>query len=259
MHPMVNTAVNAARQAGKLILRAYDDKNRLNIDAKGLNDYVTQIDKAAEFTIIKILSEAYPDHSILAEESGQQLRKNPNYQWIIDPLDGTLNFINNFGHFCISIALKVNNIIEHGVIYDPIRNEMFTASRGSGANVDSKRIRVNKGTELAGSFLATGFPVRQPDLLESYLPSFNNILKQASDVRIAGSAALNLAYVAAGRLDGYFEPNLNAWDIAAGSLMVLEAGGYVGDYNGGEDYLNSGNIIAGNMKIYKYLLQELKR
>lgn len=257
MHPMVNTAINAARQAGTIIMRAYDDKNRLTIASKGLNDYVTQVDKAAENIIIKVLQEAYPEHSIIAEESGEYMKNNSKYTWIIDPLDGTLNFINGFGHFCVSIGLMVNNSIEHGVIYDPIRNELFTASKGCGASVDSKRIRVNKASSINNAFLATGFPVRQPEQLDSYLKTFTPILKQSADIRIAGSAALSLAYVAAGRLDGYFESGLKSWDLAAGSLMVLEAGGYVGDYAGGENYLTTGNIIAGNMKIYKNLLQHI--
>lgn len=257
MHPMINTAVRAAREAGKIILRAYDDKNRLTIDTKGLNDYVTQVDKAAERAIIKILQEAYPDHSILAEESGSHEIRNSKHQWIIDPLDGTLNFIHGFGHFCVSIALKINNVVEHGVIYDPIRNELFTATRGSGASLDSHRIRVNKKTSIEGCFLATGYSVRKPEQLDQNIKIFSSIIKQASDIRVAGSAALDLAYVAAGRLDGYYESDLQPWDLAAGSLLVTEAGGYVGDFNGGEDYLASGEIIAGNMKIYKNLLQEI--
>ncbi|MBP9721752.1 MAG: inositol monophosphatase [Gammaproteobacteria bacterium] len=262
MHAMVNTAVKAARLAGTIILRAYDDKNRLNITSKGINDYVTQVDKAAEQAIIKILQEAYPDHSILAEESGKHTpshKTTSTHQWIIDPLDGTLNFINNFGHFCVSIALKVNDTVEHSVIYDPIRNELFTASKGSGATLDSRRIRVNKKEHIQDSFLGTGYSVRNPENLDKNLKIFNSILKKVSDVRVTGSAALDLAYVAAGRLDAFYESDLMPWDLAAGSLLVLEAGGYVGDYSGGESYLNKGEVIAGNIKIYKNLLQEINK
>ncbi len=255
---MLNTAVTAARKAGNYIMRAYDDKKRLEITSKGLHDFVTQVDHTAEELIIETLLTAYPKHDIIAEESGSNLKNKSEYQWIIDPLDGTLNFINGFPHFCISIALRVNNVIEHGVIYDPVRNELFTASRGCGASLDNRRMRVNKNNSIENSFLATGFPTRYPEQLDSYIKSFNSILRKTSDIRRAGSAALDLAYVAAGRLDGYWESGLKIWDVAAGSLMILEAGGYVGDFNGGEDYLNSGSIIGGNMKLYKSILQEIK-
>lgn len=259
MHAMLNTAVSAARKAGDFIMRAFDDKKILNISPKGRHDYVTQIDSKAEEIIIKTLKEAYPKHDIIAEESGNDLKNRSKFQWIIDPLDGTLNYINGFPHFCISIALKIDGQVEHGVIYDPSRNELFTASRGRGASLDSKRIRVNNNKTLDGSFIGTGFPVRTPEAIDSYTKVFNSILKQTSDIRRAGSAALDLAYVAAGRLDGFWESGLKIWDLAAGCLMVSEAGGYVGDFEGGENHLESGNVIAGNMKIYKSILQEVKR
>lgn len=256
-HPLVNTAVTAARKAGDIIMRAYDNRHQIEVSQKGLNDYVTKVDKYAEEVIIDTIHKSYPDHSILAEESGEKLKKDSIHQWIIDPLDGTLNFINGFPHFCVSIAIKVNNTVQHGVIYDPVRNELFTASKGSGASLDSRRMRVNKASELEGSFLATGFPCREPEKFDSFIKSFDSILRKTCDIRRAGSAALDLAYVAAGRLDGYWESGLKPWDTAAGSLMILEAGGYVGDYDGGENYLSSGEIIGANMKLYKQILKEL--
>lgn len=286
MHPMINIATKAARAAGTIIMRAYDDKKLLKVSSKGRYDYVSQIDKAAEDVIIDTILSAYPNHSILTEESGfvdnknhqvksnnkfysnksnhntnNNIRNSDNnqYQWIIDPLDGTLNFINGFPHFAISIALKVNNKIEHAVIYDPLRNELFTASRGSGANLDNKKIRVNQIKEIDGSFLGTGFPVRNPEEFKNFLPVFNNLVQKTADIRRAGSAALDLAYVACGRLDGYFENYLHPWDLAAGSLLVLEAGGYVGDYNGGESFLDNGSVIAANMKLYKELLKVINK
>lgn len=259
MHPMLNTAIKAARQAGNIIMRAFDHRGQIEATPKGRHDYVTKVDKYAEEVIIETLLTAYPEHGVLAEESGEKIGKNPKYQWIIDPLDGTLNFINGFPHFCVSIALKVGNKIEHGVIYDPVRNELFTASRGGGASLDSHRIRVNKTGSIENSFLATGFPVREPEKFESYLESFSSIVQKTADVRRAGSAALDLAYVAAGRLDGYWESGLKIWDVAAGSLMILEAGGYVGDHDGGEEYLAKGDIIGANMKLYKNILKEVKR
>lgn len=262
MHPMLNIAIKAARLAGDIIVHAYDKRALYDVENKGKNDFVTSVDKKAEQAIIETLLTAYPKHSILAEESGEKAnnsrQEKSEYQWIIDPLDGTLNFINGFPHFCVSIALKVKDKIEHGVIYDPMRNELFTASRGSGANLDSRRIRVNKTASLENSFLATGFPVRDNSQLDSYLDIFNSILKKSVDIRRSGSAALDLAYVACGRLDGYFEGGLHIWDTAAGSLMISEAGGYVGDFNGGEEHLASGEIIGTNIKLYKNLVKEIR-
>lgn len=258
MHPMLNIAVKAARKAGDVIMHAYDNKANFDINIKGQHDYVTTVDKNAERVIIDTILTAYPEHSILAEESGETTNSNCDYQWIIDPIDGTLNFINKFPHFCISIAIKIKGRVEHGVIYDPVRNELFTASRGCGAYMDSRRIRVNKKNSLDSTFLATGFPVRQPEKLDKYLATFSNILKKSADIRRAGSAALDLAYVACGRLDGFFEGGLKIWDLAAGCLMITEAGGYVGDFEGGENYLASGEVIGTNIKLYKSLLKEIK-
>jgi myo-inositol-1(or 4)-monophosphatase len=258
MHPMLNVAIKAARKAGDVIMHAFDNKAMFDIQQKGINDYVTTVDKNAENVIIETLHQAYPRHSFLAEESGERTQPNSEHQWIIDPLDGTLNFIHGLPHFCISIALKVKNRVEYGVIYDPVRNELFTASRGCGAFLDSRRIRVNKNSTVENSVLSTGFPVREPEKLPNVLTTFSSIAKKVADIRISGSSALDLAYVASGRLDGMFEEGLKIWDTAAGSLMITEAGGYVGDFNGGEEHLNSGEIIGANIKLYKSLLKEIK-
>lgn len=258
MHPMLNIAIRAARKAGDVIMHAFDNKSSFDIQQKGLRDYVTSVDKNAESIIIETLHNAYPRHSFLGEESGERTQPNAEHQWIIDPLDGTLNFINGLPHFCISIALKIKDKIEHGLIYDPVRNELFTASRGGGAFLDSRRIRVNKTTTIEDSILSTGFPVREPEKHIKSLATFSNIAQKATDIRVSGSAALDLAYVASGRLDGMYENGLKIWDLAAGCLMITEAGGYVGDFDGGEEHLNSGEIVAANMKLYKILLKEIK-
>lgn len=257
MHPVVNNAVNAARSASKVILRMMGHVDTYNISEKSRNDFVTEVDKLAEAEIIKILKKTYPDHTIIAEESGL-IDGDEDYVWLIDPLDGTTNYIHGIPHFAISIAMKHKNKLEHGVIFDPIRNELFTASRGEGARLNERRIRVSQQIRLEKALIGTGFPFKHIDLIKTYLNAFEAILPHTGGMRRAGAAALDLAYVAAGRFDGFWEFFLSPWDMAAGALLIKEAGGLVGDADGGEDYLNTGNIVCGNPKIFKALLQLIK-
>jgi myo-inositol-1(or 4)-monophosphatase len=254
--PIVNIAVRAARAAGNIITRALDRLDTIEVSEKRPRDFVTEIDQQAEREIIKIIQKAYPSHGILSEECGEI--PGDDYTWIIDPLDGTRNFIHGFPHFATSIAISYKGKIEHGVIYDPVRQELFTATRGRGAQLNDRRIRVSKRANLEECLLGTGFPYRQsPEHLQAYTEALHVILPIAGDVRRAGSAALDLAYVASGRLDGFWEMGLKIWDVAAASLMIKEAGGLVSDFNGSEDFLKTGNIIAGNPKTLKALLQKV--
>jgi myo-inositol-1(or 4)-monophosphatase len=253
MHPFVNTAVRAARKAGDTIVRGLTRFEGVETATKGLNDYVTNIDRAAEAEIIDILHTAYPHHAFLAEESGAS--GNADTTWIIDPLDGTTNFMHGFPQFAVSIACQVRDVIEHAVIYDPMRQEIFTASRGGGAYLESRRLRVSKQRTLEGSLIGTGFPYRENlHYLDPYMAMLRTVMTTAAGVRRPGAAALDLAYVAAGRTDGFFEIGLKAWDTAAGTLMVREAGGLVGTLDGG-DYRQNGNIIAGNPRVYMALVE----
>lgn len=252
MHPLVNIAVKAARQAGKLIIQYRDRVDELDITEKMKNDFVTEVDKNAETIIIDTIHKAYPDHGILAEESGQHDGRD-QFTWIIDPLDGTRNYVHGFPQFCISIAVKEKDQIQHGVVYDPILDEIYMASRGQGARLNDRRMRVSKRTNLDECLIATGFPFRKKDMLKPYLVGLEAVLTNAGGIRRAGSAALDLAYVAAGRLDGFWEFGLSPWDVAAGSLLITEAGGLVRDIDGSENYIESGNIIAANPKIMESL------
>jgi myo-inositol-1(or 4)-monophosphatase len=256
MQPMLNIAIRAARRAGTIISRAQNRLYDLKIESKGLNDYVTQIDVEAEAAIIEVLSEAYPSHSIIAEESGSS--GTSDFKWIIDPIDGTLNFIHGFPSYAISIALQIKGRLEQAVIYDPTRDELYTASRGTGAQLNGQRIRVSSRTELDSSILGTGFPVRNKTDLSNYLLGFTTLLNKSADIRQTGSAALNLAYVACGRLDGYWEFNLHEWDIAAGALLMQESGGLIGDPQGGETHMQTGNVVAANPKIFRQILSALR-
>lgn len=257
MHPILNIASRAARSAGAIILRGFERLDTVQVSEKSQNDYVTEIDKQSEKIIIDAIRKMYPNHAILGEESGH-LAGNEEFVWIIDPLDGTRNFLHGFPHFCISIGFKYKNRLEHGLIYDPIRQEMFTATRGDGAQLNNRRIRVSNRINLKDTLLGTGFPFRPAADFTAYLKTLAHLMPQAGGIRRAGSAALDLAYVAAGRMDGYWEFSLSPWDIAAGCLLILEAGGYVSDIRGGEDYLNTGDIIAGNPKIFKAILQNVR-
>jgi myo-inositol-1(or 4)-monophosphatase len=257
MQPMLNIAFKAAREASKLILNKYDRLDTVKVLEKDNNDFVTEVDQAAEQIIIETLKESYPDHSFLGEESGE-LEGDPNQQWIIDPIDGTTNFIHGFPHFCISIAFKLNGKIEHGLIYDPIRQELFSASRGKGAQLNDKRIRVSQCKTLSNALIGTGFPFKQKQQFNHYLKTFEAIFPKSRGIRRSGSAALDLAYVAAGRLDGFWELSLKPWDIAAGVLLIQEAGGLVGDVHGDNTYMENGNIVVGNPKVFKQLLQTIR-
>ncbi len=256
MHPMLNIAVRAARQAGQIINRASLDIGAVEVAQKQHNDFVTNVDRAAEAMIIETLRTAYPDHAILAEESGQSELQG-DYQWIIDPLDGTSNFIHGFPYYCVSIALSYKGVVTQAVIYDPNRNDLFTASRGAGAFLNNRRIRVAQRDRLAEALIGTGFPFRHEQNLENYLQLFAQMTKACAGLRRPGAAALDLANVAAGRLDGFFEQALQPWDIAAGSLMITEAGGIVGNYTGESDNLPTGEIVAGNPKIYAQMVRIL--
>jgi myo-inositol-1(or 4)-monophosphatase len=257
MHPYLNTAVRAARAAGRIILRSMDRIERLHIEQKGHNDFVSEVDRKAEAAILDILQQAYPDHAILAEETGAQDGRD-GYRWIIDPLDGTTNYLHGFPAFSVSIALEYRGRLEQAVVYDPLREELFTASRGSGAFLDNRRIRVSRQPNLEGALLATGFPYRNDQQLKVDLAMLERLIPQVSGIRRAGSAALDLAWTAAGRVDGFWELNLNAWDLAAGALLVEEAGGMVTDAQGGDDYLESGNIVAGGLDLQPHLQRLLK-
>lgn len=255
MQAMVNIAVQAVRNASKIVARAYDELDRIQISEKGRNDFVTNVDRASEQEIIKVIHKAYPSHSILAEESGHSA--GDDYCWVIDPLDGTMNFIHGFPHFSISVALKYKERYEVGVVYDPIRQDLFTALRGRGARLNDRRIRVSQCQRLEQALLGTGFPFRLKDHLKTYLNSFETIFNSVSGIRRAGSAALDLAYVAAGKLDGFWEFGLGEWDHAAGALLVQEAGGFVSDFYGNEKYNKQGNILAATTKLHPMLVELL--
>ncbi len=256
MHATVNMAVRAARAAGDVIVRNLDRLDRVQVDNKGRNDFVSDVDRMAEEQIIHILRRAYPDHAILGEESGSH--GEADFEWVIDPLDGTTNFLHGFPHYAVSIALRHRGRLESGVIYDPLRQELFTARRGAGCQLDGRRLRVTRAKTIDGALLGTGFPFKNQQLLNPYLDMFRDVSGRASDLRRAGSAALDLAYVAAGRLDGFWELGLQPWDMAAGALMVKEAGGLVGDVTGGENHMQTGHIVAGNPKLFADLLRTIR-
>ena len=258
---MLNVAVKAARAAGAIINRAALDVESVRIAAKQTNDFVTEVDKAAEDIIIETLLGAYPDHGIWAEESGRREGKGSGrkHMWIIDPLDGTTNFIHGFPQYAISIALAQEGQVAHGVIYDPIRNELFTASKGRGAFLNDRRVRVSRADRLADSLIGTGFPYRVFDRVDAYMGAFRELTEKTAGMRRPGAASLDLAYVAAGRLDGFWEFGLSPWDIAAGTLMILEAGGFVTDLDGNSNYLHTGDLVAGTPKVHAPLLQTIQK
>ena len=253
---MMNIAVRAARNAGSVLLRYYDRIDTLSITSKGRNDFVTEVDRAAEQIIIKTLRDAYPNHAILAEESGRH--EGNEIQWVIDPLDGTTNYLHGFPQFSVSIALKHKGVLEHGVVYDPMRDEMFTASRGSGALMNDRRLRVSNRKSLDGALLGTGFPYSDHSNLDAYLGMFKDLLKPTAGIRRPGSAALDFAYVAAGRIDGFWELGLSEWDFAAGALLVKEAGGTVSDISGGRRFLETGNVIAGGLRLHGAMVKVIQ-
>jgi myo-inositol-1(or 4)-monophosphatase len=253
---MMNIAVRAARSAGNVLLRYFDHVDSLTVSTKGMNDFVSEVDRAAEDSIIEVLHRAYPDHAILAEESGSH--QGNEYQWIIDPLDGTTNYLHGFPQFSVSIALKHKGVLEQAVVYDPMREEMYTASRGDGAFLNDRRIRVTSRKSLDGALLGTGFPYRDQTHLDAYLEMFKTLIGETAGIRRPGSAALDFAYVAAGRLDGFWELGLAEWDFAAGALLVREAGGVVSDIGGGERFLETGNVITGSVKLHAAMLQSIR-
>lgn len=253
MHPLLNVAISAARSAGNIILRFCDRLDTVKTFEKKANDFVTEVDRLAEREIIQYIRHLYPHHGILAEESGHD--KGNDYLWIIDPIDGTTNFIHGFPHFSVSIALQYKGRLEHGVVYDPLKQELFYASRGAGAYLNERRIRVTQQKELKGALIGTGFPFRNQELLDPYLKLFKQISLEVCGIRRAGSAALDLAYIAAGRLDGFWEFKLSPWDMAAGAVLIREAGGLLSDLAGGENFLESGDILAGTPKVLKNLLK----
>jgi myo-inositol-1(or 4)-monophosphatase len=254
---MLNTAVKAARRAGSIITRASFDLDKLTVRSKQHNDFVSEVDHAAEAAILAILKETYPQHAILAEESGATAGSMGEYVWIIDPLDGTTNFLHGLQQYCVSIALAHKGVLMHGVVYDPNRNELFTASRGAGAFLNDRRIRVSKAIQLKAALIGTGFPFREIGQIDRYLVMFRDVARQVAGIRRPGAAALDLAYVACGRYDGFWEMGLSQWDMAAGALLIKEAGGLVTDFSGGDNFLEAGEIVAGTPKVFAQLLQTI--
>lgn len=256
MHPMLTIAVRAARNAGRILLRYQDRIDQIDVASKRRNDFVSEVDQSAEQAIIRELRGKYPDHAILAEESGEH--QGGDFQWVIDPLDGTTNYLHGFPQFCVSIALKYRNRLEQAVVYDPLREELFTASRGEGARLNDRRLRVTGRTSLEGALIGTGFPFRDHSHLDTYLDMFKAMIRDTAGIRRPGSAALDFAYLAAGRLDGFWELGLAQWDFAAGALLVTEAGGMVSDLAGGDRHLETGNVVAGNLKVHQAMLARLR-
>jgi myo-inositol-1(or 4)-monophosphatase len=252
MHALLNVAIMAARRGGDTLVRSLNKLDKIKVEQKGRNDFVSEADRTAERAVIETILKHYPDHAILAEESGQQ--GESEYVWVIDPLDGTTNFLHGFPVFCVSIAVLHNGRPEHAAVYDPLRQELFTASRGDGAQLDGRRIRVSKQSSLERALIGTGFPYRDSNLaMEPYLRMFQKALENTAGVRRPGSAALDLCYVAAGRFDGFWETGLKSWDIAAGALLIREAGGIISGLDGSENYLDTGHVLAGSPKVYSGL------
>jgi myo-inositol-1(or 4)-monophosphatase len=259
VHPILNIAIKAARRAGAIINRAALDGAPLDVRSKHANDFVTQVDKEAEAAVIEVLRKAYPDHAILAEESGAETGgAKSEYRWIIDPLDGTTNFIHGFPQYCVSIGIQHRGTLAHAVVYDPCKNELFTASKGRGAFLNDRRLRVTRCAQLRDALVGTGFPFKELTRIELYMKQLRTMMASCTGVRRAGSAALDLAYVAAGRLDAFWEMGLSPWDMAAGALLIQEAGGLVGDLDGEQAYLESGDIAAATPKVFAQLLAALK-
>ena len=253
MDPMLNIAVRAARAAGDIIVRAMNRVDLITVSPKGRNDFVSEIDRQSEREIVQTLLKAYPGHACLGEEGGLQGALKAEYIWVIDPLDGTTNFLHGFPQYAVSIALLHRGKPDKAVIYDPLRQELFTASRGGGANLDNRRIRVSKQNGMLGALLGTGIPYSDQSYIDAYLAMLKDLLKDAAGIRRAGSAALDLAYVAAGRLDGFWEIGLKPWDMAAGVLMIQEAGGIVTDLVGGDRFIDSGSVIAANPRLHSII------
>ncbi len=263
MHPMLNVAVRAARRAGRIITRATHDLDSVQVSRKQRNDFVTEVDKASEEAIIDTLLSAYPEHAILAEESGHRPGSHgapvgeAEYVWIVDPLDGTTNFIHGLPQYAVSIALLQRGVVTQAVVYDPNRDELYTASRGRGAFLNDRRIRVSKRTRLEDALIGTGFPFSKIDHLDEYLGIFRAVVQKTTGVRRPGAAALDLAYVACGRYDAFFEFGLMPWDVAAGTLLILEAGGLISDFSGEPNHLFNEQVVAGAPKVFTAMLSLL--
>jgi myo-inositol-1(or 4)-monophosphatase len=258
LHPMLNVAIKAARAAGALINRASMDLDILKVNTKAPNDFVTEVDQAAEQIIIETLLQAYPDHAILAEESGRAHgAKHSEFVWIIDPLDGTTNFIHGLPMYCVSIALAHRGVVQQAVVYDPSRNDLFYATKGRGAFLNDRRLRVSKRIRMSDALIGTGFPFRRGDNFKRYVKMFEEVMQQCAGLRRPGAAALDLCYVAAGYYDAFFETGLQPWDVAAGSLIITEAGGLIGNFTGEADFINQREVVAGNPKIYGQMVQIL--
>ncbi|MDA7852962.1 inositol monophosphatase [Porticoccaceae bacterium] len=261
MQPMVNIALRAARRAGEMIVKSADNLDSVKVDEKGRHDFVTEVDKRSEETIIYHIKKAYPDHRFLCEESGVSGNPDSDVEWIIDPLDGTTNFVRGIPHVAVSIGCRIKGKLEHAVVLEPFKHEEFTASRGDGAKLNGRRIRVSGRASEAGALYATGIPFSPPsfDYMDAYLQSMHEFAKNSSGIRRMGAAALDLAYVAAGRMDAYWEMYLKPWDMAAGALLVREAGGMVSDFQGGETFLDSGHIVACTPKLFKPTLKVVSK
>jgi myo-inositol-1(or 4)-monophosphatase len=252
MHALLNVAVMAAHSGGDTLIRSLNRLDKIKVEQKGRNDFVSEADRKAEQAVIATIQKHYPDHSILAEESGAQ--GDSDYVWVIDPLDGTTNFLHRFPVFCVSVGLMHKGRLEHGAVYDPMRQELFTASRGQGAHLDGRRIRISKNIQLERALIGTGFPFRESNRsLPPYMKMLEQAIRNTAGVRRAGAAALDLCYVAAGRLDAFWETGLSIWDMAAGALIIREAGGIISGLDGSEDFLESGHVLAGSPKIYSAL------
>ena len=258
MDPMLTMAIRAARAAGDLIVRYVDRVDTLNISPKGRNDFVSEVDRQAEQEIVNILSKAYPTHAFLGEEGGRHGLPKGEFTWVIDPLDGTTNFLHGFPQFAVSIALLYRGQIECGVVYDPMRGELFTAKRGGGAMLDNRRVRVTRQTTFQGALLGTGFPFKDQRHNDAYFGMFRDLMKDTAGIRRAGSAALDLAWVACGRMDGFWEFGLMPWDMAAGVLLIQEAGGIVTDLEGGNKYLETGNVLTSNPKLHVLMKETIR-
>lgn len=262
MDPLLNIGIKAARRAGSFIARYIDRLDQVSVEKKGRRDFVSEVDRMAEQDIIETIRHAYPEHGILAEESGtSETGSSTNAdtpQWIIDPLDGTTNFLHGHPHFCVSIGVRRNSVMQHAVVFDPLRDELFTASRSGGAQLNSRRIRVSGKSGLNESLIASGFPLYDMRKYDASMRVLRSVLPKVSDVRVSGSAALDLAYVACGRLDGYFETGLHPWDVAAGSLLVREAGGLVADFAGNQEFIECGDVVAANQRMFNELITTVK-
>ena len=258
MHPMANIALRAARRAGQILLEGMDRLDRLQVEEKAPNDFVSSIDRHAEDAIVETLLKAYPECAVQGEEGGLAGPRDADATWIVDPLDGTLNYLCGIPHFGVSIALQRGRHIEHGVIVDPVRNEEWVASRGAGAHLNGRRIRVSSTHRLGEAVLATGIPPTARGRMDEYLPMLGHFTEHCRSVRRQGSAALDLAYTAAGRVDAFLEMGLSPWDVAAGALLVREAGGFVGDLGGGDTWLESGDIVAANPRCFKVVIARIR-